>query len=457
MKEIYHFIGIGGIGMSGLARLLLSRNAKVSGSDIALNPVIEELVKGGAVIHKGQAAENIPLHANVVYSSDIKIDNPEYQGALKMQCPLLHRADLLAKLLEGHKALAVAGTHGKTTTSSLLATVLVDAEFDPSFAIGGILPAFRSNARFGKGEIFAFESDESDRSFLKYHPFGAIVTNIDNDHLNNYEGNFDLLVDNFKIFMSQVQSSHHLFWCRDDSHLSHLNFPGQTYGVHPNSDWRVTSIHQEGFRVCFDLKHQNHLYSNIELPLTGHHNALNGAAVFGLARTLGIPEEVIRQSLKNFKGVLRRCENKGEYNGIQFLDDYAHHPTEIQTTLHGIRQAIGKRRLVAVFQPHRYSRTKDCLGSYGTIFDVVDQLILTDIYGGGETPIPNLSHLQIQQEIEQKSNVACQYVSRSALTHFLSEFVQPLDVVVTLGAGDVTKLSGEVLVRLEKERCVHGR
>lgn len=445
MADSYHFIGIGGIGMSGLARLLLSQNIKVTGSDIAFSPIIEQLIQEGALIHKGQAAENIPSQSKVVYTSDVKADNPEYQAAMTMQCALLHRADLLAELLKEQKALAVVGTHGKTTTSALLATVLVDAGFDPSFAIGGMLPAFQSNARFGKGEYFAFEADESDRSFLKYHPFGAIVTNIDNDHLNNYEGKIALLVDNFKLFISQVELPEYLFWCRDDEHLARLDILGQSYGFHPSSDWEIISVEQDGFKMYFSLVCNGKLYSQIELALAGRHNVLNGAAVFGLSLTLGVPEASIRQSFKTFKGVLRRCENKGTSHGVQFLDDYAHHPTEIQTTLQGIRQAIGPRRLIAVFQPHRYSRTEECLGSYGTIFDAADELLITDIYGAGETPIPYLSHVLIQQEIEQKSMISCRYVPRSALSHFLSKFVQPSDTVATLGAGDITKLSSETL------------
>lgn len=448
-KDTYHFIGIGGIGMSGLAHLLLSQNSEVTGSDIAFNAIIEDLISKGAIIHKGQSATNVSPSAKVVYTSDIKADNPEYQAAIKMQCPLYHRADLLAELLKGSKALAVTGTHGKTTTSSLLATGLVDAGMDPSFAIGGTLPAFQSNARAGKGEYFAFEADESDRSFLKYHPFGAIVTNIDHDHLNNYCGSFDLLIEHFKLFMSQVQSTRHLFWCRDDGHVTQLHPPGQSYGFHAGSDWKIASMQQEGFRMYFDLEHQKHLYSKIELALVGRHNVLNAAAVFGLARTLGVPEASLRHSFKTFKGVLRRCENKGSCYGVHFLDDYAHHPTEIQTTLQGIRQAIGPKRLIAVFQAHRYTRTQECLGSYGTIFDAADELIITDIYGAGETPIPHLSHACIQQEVKQSSPVPCQYVPRSALSHFLSQFVQPFDVVVTIGAGDITKLSSETLLLLE--------
>lgn len=451
MADSYHFIGIGGIGMSGLARLLLSRNITVTGSDIAFNVVIEGLIQEGAIIHRGQAAENIPPHAKIVYTSDVKSDNPEYQAALKMQCALLHRSDLLAELLKGQKSLAVTGTHGKTTISALLSTVLVDAGLDPSFAIGGMLPAFQSNARFGKGEYFPFEADESDRSFLKYQPFGAIVANIDKDHLNNYEGSFDLLIENFKLFMAQVQSSQHLFWCRDDVHLAHIGMSGQCYGFHPNSDWKIVSMHQEGFKICFDLEHQGNLYSQIELVLIGRHNVLNAAAVFGLARTLGVSEASIRQTFKTFKGVLRRCETKGSCHGIQFIDDYAHHPTEIQTTLQGICQAVAPKRLIAVFQPHRYSRTQDCLGSYGTIFDAADELFITDIYGAGETPIPHLSHTLIQQEVERSSKIPCRYISRPALSHCLSQFLQPFDVVVSLGAGDISKLGSETLSLLEKQ------
>ncbi len=447
----YHFIGIGGIGMSGLARLLLSQNIPVTGSDVAFNPVIEGLIQAGAIIHRGQAAENISAQAKVVYSSDIKENNPEYQAALRLQCALLHRSDLLAELIQGKQALAVAGTHGKTTTSALLATVLVDAGVDPSFAIGGMLPAFQSNARFGRGNIFALEADESDRTFLKYHPFGAIVTNIDNDHLNNYEGSETLLIEAFRTFMTQVQSASHLFWCGDDVRLANLNFPGQRYGFGDSCEWKITAMHQKGFHLFFDLEHQGHCYRDIEIALAGRHNVLNAAAVFGLALTLGIPEASIRHTFQTFKGVLRRCERKGEFKDILFLDDYAHHPTEIQTTLQGIRQAIGQRRLIAVFQPHRYTRTQDCLGLYGPIFQDVDELLLTDIYAAGEAPIPHLTHEVIQQEIQEASTVNCHYVPRSALGHYLSELVQPTDVVVTLGAGDVTKVASETLTLLEKQ------
>jgi UDP-N-acetylmuramate--alanine ligase len=300
ISEHYHFIGIGGIGMSGLARLLLNKNILVSGSDIAFNDTIESLMKAGATIYKGQAAENISAHMHVVYSSDIKADNPEYQEALKLQCTLLHRSDLLAHLIEQQCALAVAGTHGKTTTSALLATVLVEAGLDPSFAVGGILPEFQGNACFGKGKYFAFEADESDRTFLKYFPFGAIVTNIDNDHLNNYEGSKDILIAAFEQFMNQVTSTEHLFWCGDDLYLQHLNKPGQRYGFGADCEWIVSNVRQKGFQIIFDLKGKGNHYVDITLNLLGSHNALNASAVFALALSLGVTEESIRQTFQSF-------------------------------------------------------------------------------------------------------------------------------------------------------------
>jgi UDP-N-acetylmuramate--alanine ligase len=445
MKEHYHFIGIGGIGMSGLARILLSRGIQVSGSDIAHSSTVEELIRNGAEVHLGHKAEHIHPHYKIVFNADIKRDNPEYNAAMAFNCQLMHRADLLAQLLQGHDSIAVAGTHGKTTTSSLLTTVLTDAGLDPSFAIGGILPSLGTNAVQGKGNFFIFEADESDRSFLKYSPTGAIVTNVDHDHLSNYEGNYDLLIDTFKTFMSQVQSKELLFWCGDDPGLCRINHPGHRYGFNPGSDWRITRSHQEGFYINFDLEHGEHHYTSIQAPLAGRHNILNAAAIFAFSITLGISEQTVKSSLQHFKGVLRRCERKGVKGNRVFLDDYAHHPTEIKTTLEGIRKAIGSQRLIAVFQPHRYTRTRDCLGTYGTIFDQADELLITDIFAAGEAPIPSLSHQQIVDELKEKSDVRCRYVPRTELGNFLVDFSQPGDVIATLGAGDITKLSAEVI------------
>ena len=510
MTEHYHFIGIGGIGMSGLAHMLLQKNISVTGSDLATSYVTEGLVKAGATVHLGHSPSHVKPGMIVVYTSDIKLDNPEYLAAQKLGCTLWHRSDLLARLMRDQTPLVVAGTHGKTTTSALLSAVLIEAGLDPSIVVGGVIPQYHCNSRLGYGKYFVFEADESDGTFLKYHPFGAIVTNIDNDHLINYQGSEEVLTQAFNQFMSHVNSTKHLFWCGDDPKLVQLDRPGQTYGFSPQCDWRLSNLQQEGFTSTFDLTHKTRQYKQIESALIGTHNALNCAAVFGLAVALGVNESAIRAAFKGFKGVLRRCEMKalftfpdrisirreapdigdcdegiaiaiaeeqsptdgglaadrkltekvnkaeikGEENDILFIDDYAHHPTEVVTTLRGIRQAMVGRRLLAVFQPHRYSRTQDCLGSYGHIFDVVDRLIITDIFSAGEQPIPGLHAGLILDEVQQKSNVNSELVTRHKLAEHLQIICEPGDVVVTLGAGDITKLAGETFALLKAKNRV---
>lgn len=445
MGQAYHFIGIGGIGMSGLAKILLNRQQKVSGSDIAKNYTIEGLIQAGAKVYQGHSADYILPSMTVIYSSDIKPDNPEYQAAIRLGCPLWHRSDLLAHLIQGYQSFAVAGTHGKTTTTALLATVCMTAGISPSFAVGGMMPEFRSNAHLGEGNTFVFEADESDRTFLKYFPQGAIVTNIDSDHLNAYEGKESRLIEAFQQFMSQVRHSDQLFWCGDDEHLRRLNHPGKTYGFGQHCDWRLLRFEQHGFKCWIEIAGEGRIFREIELNLTGSHNALNALAVFALTCTMGIEESSIRQAFSQFKGIMRRCEKKGDVQGVLFLDDYAHHPTEIEVTLKAIRQAIGHRRLLAVFQPHRYSRTQDCLGTYGTIFESVDEVILTDIYAAGEAPILGVSSQAIGKEIKDCSSAAFRYVPRSDLVPQIARLAQTGDVVVTLGAGDVTKVGPEVM------------
>lgn len=446
MLEKCHFIGIGGIGMSGLARLMLKRNIAVSGSDIAESHVTKGLSCEGAKIHIGHSSACITPDLNVVYSSDIKETNVEYQAALQMKCKMLHRSDLLKLLMEGKKSLAVTGTHGKTTTTSLLTTVLKYGNVDPSFAVGGIIPQYGSNAGHGDGEYFVAEADESDGTFVKYKPFGAIVTNIGLDHMNHYKTESSLIRE-FEVFLNDVYSKDHLFWCGDDSRLQKIAKGGVTYGFSEGCKLRLSQFHQEGWHCFFDVDFEGKHYSRIELPLLGRHNALNASAVFGLALRFGIPENLIRKGLLAFEGVARRAEKKGEHQGVLVLDDYAHFPTEIVATLKGIREAIGEKRLIVVFQPHRYTRTRDCLGLYGDIFNEADELFVTDIYGGSESPIPGVTIEKVIEDIQRHSN----YVSRQDLATSLAKFVRPHDVVVTLGAGDITKLGTELLELLKKE------
>ncbi len=438
----YHFIGIGGIGMSGLVRILLSQKMQISGSDIAVNYVTEELIKEGAQVHQGHSAQHIAPGMTVVYSSDIKKDNPEYQEAIRLNCSLLHRSDILQQLMTKQKGLAVAGTHGKTTTTSLLTTVLLHVGLNPGYVVGGVLAHSQSNAAPGTGEYLVAEADESDGTFLKYAPYGAIVTNIDRDHMNHFKTD-ETLIHAFKQFMSQVKSTEHLLWCGDDPHLKALHPPGISYGFGTHCQLKGSHFRQKGWNVLFDADFKGKHYADIEVPLSGKHNALNALAVFGLALQLGVPEAKIRAGLQSFKGVGRRCEKKGEINGILLLDDYAHHPTEIGVTLKGVRQAVGERRIVAVFQPHRYSRMQYCLGTFEKAFDAADEVIITDLYTAGEAPISGVTTEKIIEEIENDHH-SCTYIPRQQLAETLTQVLRPHDVVVTLGAGDITKLANEL-------------
>lgn len=438
--------------MSGLARIMLKKNIPVSGSDLALSYVTEGLINEGAAVSIGHSSSNITSGMTVVYSSDIKADNPELQQAKFLNCTLLHRSELLQQLMHGYKTLAVAGTHGKTTTTALLTTVLVEAQLDPCFAVGGILPNFKTNAGYGKGEYFVAEADESDGTFLKYLPWGAIVTNIDTDHMDHFKSETNLNAA-FNDFINKVSSTQNLFWCGDDKKLQALNPPGISYGFGNHNRLQITDYQQHGWKINFDLMFQGKHYQNIELPLVGKHNALNACAVFGLALSLGIPDQSIRNAFTSFRGILRRCEIKAEFQSVTIIDDYAHHPTEVLATLKGIRRAIGEKRLIAVFQPHRYTRTKECLGTYGQIFDVADEVVVTDIFSAGEKPIGNLDAGMIVQEIKAASNIPCRHVPRSVLAASLSEILRPHDVVVGLGAGDITKLAAE-LTAIFKDRSI---
>lgn len=440
----YHLIGIGGIGMSSLARILAQKKYTVSGSDLAASYVTDGLIKEGIQVTFGQKGENVPEGATVVYSTDIKKDNPEFQGAVSKGNPLLHRSDMLAQLLSEKKALAVAGTHGKTTTTGLLVSALIEAGIDPSYAVGGILPQFQSNGGHGEGAYFVAEADESDGTFLRYHPDGAILTNIDNDHIDHYQ-NVANLGDAFKQFTQQVVDPSKIVWCYDDPHLKKMDLPGVSYGFSERSLARLINFKQQGWGITYDLKWKDVLYKQIEVPLVGRHNALNSAAVFILALLVGGNEKGIRKGLREFGGVLRRCEKKGEAQGILFLDDYAHHPTEIATTLKGIKQAVQERRLIALFQPHRYTRTRDCLGQFAGIFDAADHVFVTEIYGARETPIAGVDGQRVADEIGPRGR----FVAKDHLKDLLKEFLQPHDVVVTLGAGDITKFNVELIKELK--------
>ncbi len=427
----YHFIGIGGIGMSALARILLDKKIPVSGSDLSASHTISELAEKGAVVRQGHSAKHISPQHTVVYSSGIKEGNPEYMAAKALNCPLMHRSELLADLMKGYRTFACAGTHGKTTTSSLLTAVLTEGGLDPTFAVGGLL--LGSNGRFGKGECFIAEADESDGTFLNYHPEGAIITNVEPEHMDHYK-TIGSLHAAFEAFVGQVQNTLLLFYCGDDFELSKLmQGKGVAYGFSAHCPLRLSNYRQEGWKSYVDFSFEGHLYKDMEIALAGEHNALNAAAVFGLALRIGVGEEKIRSALATFPGVARRCQKRGERGGVLYLDDYAHHPTEISKTLKSVKLAVEERRLVVLFQPHRYTRTRDHLKAFGKAFEMADLLYVDEIYAAGEEPIEGINSARLIEEIRAASTVPCAKWSQA-------EALMPHDVFVTVGAGNITHI-----------------
>lgn len=438
MTKKVHFIGVGGIGMSALARICLGRGHVVSGSDKKPSALLEELAAEGVALDFEQKGRHVSADMTVVYSSDIGAENPELLRAKEVNARLFHRSDLLGELTLSKRTLLVTGTHGKTTTTSLLAHVLETAQKQPSYAIGGIPLSLGRNGKEGKGADFVVEADESDGSFLRYSGFGGIVTNIGLDHLSHWKTE-EALIEGFAQFTKRLSSPEHLFWCSDDERLSALHLPGISYGFGAGAKLRLLSFVQEGWKSIFSFTFRGTLYEGIELPLIGRYNALNAAAVFGLCLELGLSEQEIRKGLQSFQGVKRRCEQKGEKQGITLIDDYAHHPTEIAATLASIKKGAGGRRVVALFQPHRYSRVSTCWDDFKGAFSSCDLLLVTDIYSAGETPIEGCTATRLAGEMEAL------HIPRGELCEKVTEKVMPHDIIVTLGAGDITHFAAELL------------
>jgi UDP-N-acetylmuramate--alanine ligase len=443
--EIVHFIGLGGIGMSALARILIQRgDAYVQGTDRSASPLLEQLGKEGALVQVGHDAAWVEKATTVVFSSDILEKNEELEKARQISLPLLHRSDLLDRLIQGKKALLVTGTHGKTTTSSLLAWVLFDAGLDPTFAIGGILSNLDTNGKAGNGPHFVAEADESDGSFLKTPAFGAIVTNLDNDHMNYWQSEENLAAA-FSQFFSAVQSPEHLFWCKDDPRLDQLRPGGFSYGFSPDADLIIESFDQNESGIRFDILFQGKAYRQIELSLFGRHNALNGAAVFGLALQLQAPEEAVRKAFQSFSGAKRRLEFKGEAHKVKIYDDYGHHPVEIAATLKALKDSARERRLIAIFQPHRYTRVRDLFEDFLRCFTDADVVVLTDIYSAGEAPLIGITTAALYTRMKEVLGAKLHFFPRQHLEAGVIEILRPLDMILTLGAGDVTRASFPIL------------
>lgn len=449
MTDVYHLIGLGGIGMSALARILMQGGKKVQGSDRTSSALLEQLRNEGALVKIGHDATLVDNATTVIYSSGIDDKNEELQKAIKLRLPILHRSDLLDRLMQGKQNFLVTGTHGKTTTSSLLAWTLITAKLDPSFALGGILSKIDTNGHLGKGPFFVAEADESDGSFLKTAAFGAIVTNLGNDHMNYWKTQ-EKLVAAFRQFCFSVKNRDLLFWCQDDVRLKAMRPQGLSYGFSSASDIRISGVEQHDKGIRFDLFFKENFYKHIELALFGRHNALNSAAVFGLAVQLGIAEEVIRRAFDSFPGVKRRLEFKGEAHKVKFFDDYGHHPVEIAATLNALRGVAKERRLVAIFQPHRYTRVHDLMEEFLSCFHCADIVILTDIYSAGEMPIEGMTTAVLFARMQAVLKEKLIYMPMPSLEESVADMLKPLDVVLTIGAGDVTLAGGSILSQWAK-------
>jgi UDP-N-acetylmuramate--alanine ligase len=445
----YHFIGMGGIGMSALARILLQQGQKVRGSDIKKSALLDQLQKEGAEVRIGHSDAVLHPGDTVVYSTDINIENVELKKAKEMNLTILHRSDLLDRLMENQKPILITGTHGKTTTSAILAAVLLEANLDPAFVIGGIMRSSNTNGRAGKGPYFVAEADESDGSFLKTPSYGAIVTNLEKEHLSFWQ-NEENLNGGFQKFFHQVKNPSHLFWCADDAALLALKPPGISYGFSEGAACRIHRFVQTEKGIRFDLAIGGKLYQQIEVALYGRHNALNGAAVFALALSLKISEDAIRRALASFGGTARRLEHIGSAQNIDFYDDYGHHPTEIAVTIKALRDCVREKKLIVLFQPHRYSRVRDLFDEFLHCFAEADELIMTDIYSAGEAPIAGVNAALLYTKLREKLGPRVRFFPRPHLESGSAPLLRPGDAVLTIGAGDITGV-GKILLDKIKE------
>ncbi|WP_348663201.1 bifunctional UDP-N-acetylmuramate--L-alanine ligase/D-alanine--D-alanine ligase [Chlamydia vaughanii] len=434
-KVHYHFIGIGGIGMSALAHILLDRGYFVSGSDLHAGAAVDKLIAKGALCLIGHDKNHVPENSTIVYGSGISKDNVEYKEAERKKLPMLHRAELLALLMKDQKSILVSGSHGKTTVSSLITAIFETAKKDPSYAIGG-LNSLSLNGRSGNSEYFIAEADESDGSLRHYLPTAVVVTNLDNEHLSNFQGSKEKLALTIEEFSRKVSNPQYCFYNGDCPGL-HGRLSGVSYGFSQDCNLHISSHCQNGWRSTFSITFLGKEYLNIDLNLIGKHNVANAAAAVGMALTFGIDEQSIREALKNFSGVQRRLERKNTSEKFLFLEDYAHHPVEISCTLRGLRDAVGLRRVIAICQPHRFSRLQSCLEDFFHAFQDADEVILTDVYSAGETPIDLPSPEKLAETISLSSHVQCSYIPYDNVVEYLKQTIRVHDVCVSLGAGNI--------------------
>lgn len=441
LPDRIHFIGMGGAGMSGLATVCLALGHRVSGSDLNQSVVTSRLESLGATCYTGHSAENVGDAGLVVVSSAIPADNPELLAARNREIPVMHRGQLLAVLMCGSKGIAVAGAHGKTTTTSMLALVLEKNNLDPTILIGGELTDIGGNAKLGRGQYLLTEADESDGSFLKLDPLVAVVTNVEDDHLDHY-GTVENIIAAFSEFLSKMSPAGLAVLCGDDPVLqkimSDCPAPVVTYGLsNPKVDYTVQNLIFSGFGSSAEVYHHGEYLGRLELVVPGRHNVLNALAAVAAGMWLGLSFDGIARALRCFRGAGRRFQLLGEVGGVRVVDDYAHHPSEIAATLAAARQTA-PGRVVAVFQPHRYSRTALLKDRFGKAFSQADVIIISAIYGAGEKPIEGVTAWVIVEAIEAHEGRPVIYLAtRGEIVDYLTTHTGPGDLVLVMGAGDI--------------------
>ncbi len=441
-----HFIGIGGAGMGGIAEVLLNQGYAISGSDIADNAVGQRLKSLGAKVLIGHRAEHIQNVDVVVVSTAIKADNPELVAARDARIPVVPRAEMLAELMRFRHGIAVAGTHGKTTTTSLTASILAEGGLDPTFVIGGLLNSAGTNARLGSSRILVAEADESDASFLHLQPMISIVTNIDADHMDTYDGDFEKLKNTFVDFLHNLPFYGAAIMCTDDANvraiLPRVTRPVITYGFDEDADIRAIDVTQSGGLAKFRVVRKNKTELNVTLNLPGRHNVLNALAAIAVAGEEGVSDQAIQTALLNFKGVGRRFQSHGEHdtdNGrVWLVDDYGHHPREVSAVIKAVRANWPEKRLVMVYQPHRYTRTRDCYEDFANVLSEADALLLMEVYSAGEAPIAGADSRSLCRSIRARGRVDPFYVeSKNELPGLLKNVLKDGDLLLLQGAGDI--------------------
>lgn len=448
-----HFVGIGGAGMGGIAEVLLNEGYRISGSDMGEGAMTQRLQSLGATIFKGHDAGHVYNADVVVVSTAIAEDNPEIIAARQARIPIVPRALMLAELMRFRYGIAIAGTHGKTTTTSLMTSILAEGGLDPTFVIGGLLNSAGTNARLGTSEYLVAEADESDASFLYLQPMISVVTNIDADHMGTYQGDFGQLKKTFKDFLMHLPFYGLAVLCMDDPIVKEIipdvSRPIVTYGFNEEADVRATNFKQHATKTYFTALRAGKPVLDITLNLPGEHNVLNALATIAVATEVGVDDGAILRALENFSGVGRRFQICGEFNSnngkVLMVDDYGHHPREVAATLKAMRAAWPDRRLVMAFQPHRYTRTRDLFEDFAQVLSEVDVLLLLDIYSAGEAPIAGADGRSLCRNIRQRGKVDPIFVeNKDELPAALQNVLQNGDVLLTQGAGDIGGIAAKL-------------